>query len=481
MTSIEDLVKEFTDIDRPPVSDGIDLAHARLTTLLERIGCSVKVQSWPAEASTRWWDIKCPPPWTPKSGEVRLATSGGLVVSYATAPMSLPVNAPSTGGTTQVDRLGAQGGRAVFLTAEEATSDRLRRSEPGDIVLVAVAPRSAPTSEQVARFEAPHHCTVPVFSLPPRLWSEVRSRLAAGEKLVANADVDRRPADLSVVAGELRGEGGPAAPSVFVFAHSCHRAPNAIDNTSGLVAMLSLAGRAAERIGGSWRKRVQRVVFVAAPEIVGSAAWLSSECLASDFTGGVVLDMMAPRAGSEAHLLVDLPPSYVDPGGEHEARWPIQPEMFEARSDHLLTNSPAIGWPTVRLGYWPDPWNHTAADIASTVDLDGLLAGIDAADAALSAFVHHGTPAIRAERAGYPFDPRAFAEALPEGHESAADAALRRNPYGSLVRAAHRFSLGLPQEPAADPVWLELLESHYPARAALHSTQPHVPARTRST
>lgn len=487
MTSEDDLIYALAAIDRPAVSNGINLAHMLVADRLAQAGCSVQTRQLPSGPSVRWWDIRCPPPWTPEDSSVYLDAGSDAIVDYQAAPMSVATHAAPTSGTLVA---GSSRGthNALFLDSNEATSERLRACTADDVVLVAVSPRSTPSTDVVSRLEAPHDCRAAVFSVPPALWRSARDRVSAGGLLRVQVSIRREPDYLSVVTGELKAGGGPDGPSVFVFAHSCHRAPNAIDNSSGLAALVALAGRSAARLKAGWGGHINRIVFVAAPEIVGSAAWLSDSLHGQGFTSGIVLDMMAPRLGSHAALLIDLPPDYVDVGGclgsvvtnaitevwsMGQDKWPVRTEQFEARSDHLLTNSPAVGWPTVRLGFWPDPWNHSAADVADTVDMAGYRAGLDAAEAALAACLHqHQHQHRRGPRPGYPFDPRAFVECLPVTSADAGFAALRRNEYGALVRAAHRFSLHMEPEDGADPTWIELLDRFYWERASLYQDGP---------
>jgi aminopeptidase YwaD len=133
------------------------------------------------------------------------------------------------------------------------------------------------------------------FMLSPRQSQDLRSRLAAGEKIVLHARVRARmvPATYDVVTATIPGQERPGE-EVVLTAHLCHESAGANDNASGSAAILEIARALRSAVARGTLPAPRRTLrFLWLPEIAGSQAWLVRHPEASRaIVAGIHMDMV---------------------------------------------------------------------------------------------------------------------------------------------------------------------------------------------
>jgi hypothetical protein len=243
------------------------------------------------------------------------------------------------------------------------------------------------------------------FMLSPRQSGDLRSRLAAGEKIVLHARVRARmvPATYDVVTATIPGQERPAE-EVVLTAHLCHQSAGANDNASGSAAILEIARALRSAVARGTLAAPRRTVrFLWLPEIAGSQAWLVRHPEAARaIVAGIHMDMvgglLAPTHGtfhlsrsaeSRPHVadeiarawlaaVVRASERYAERGGDAYAglAWPSgSRESFladlrgvEMGSDHEVFEEASFGVPMVYFHDWPDVTIHTNKDLPENLD-----------------------------------------------------------------------------------------------------------------
>ncbi|HEY2943745.1 MAG TPA: DUF4910 domain-containing protein [Vicinamibacteria bacterium] len=243
------------------------------------------------------------------------------------------------------------------------------------------------------------------FMLSPRQSQDLRSRLAAGEKIVLHARVRARmvPATFDVVTATIPGQERPAGEIVLT-AHLCHQSAGANDNASGSAAILEIARALQSAVARGTLAPPRRTIrFLWLPEIAGSQAWLVRHPEAARATvAGIHMDMvggllatthgtfhLSRSAESRPHVVDEIARAwlgavvraserYAERGGDAYAglAWPSgSREAFladlrgvEMGSDHEVFEEASFGVPMVYFHDWPDVTIHTQKDLPENLD-----------------------------------------------------------------------------------------------------------------
>lgn len=247
------------------------------------------------------------------------------------------------------------------------------------------------------------------FMLSPRQSQELRSRLAAGEKITLRARVRARmtPATYDVVSATIRGRERPDE-EVVLTAHLCHESAGANDNASGSAAILEVARALRSAVARGTLPPPRRTIrFLWLPEIAGSQAWLVRHPdAARAMVAGVHMDMvggplsvthgtfhLSRSAESRPHVVDEIARAwlaavvraserYAERGGDAFAglAWPSgSREAFladlrgiEMGSDHEVFEEASFGVPMAYFHDWPDVTIHTQKDLPENLDATKL-------------------------------------------------------------------------------------------------------------
>ena len=227
----------------------------------------------------------------------------------------------------------------------------------------------------------------------PRMGATLRQRLASGESLEIEVDIDtqRFAAPIPLVSASLPGR---TNDEVLVLAHLCHPRPGAHDNGSGVAATLETA-RIVAALAGRRGPLERGVRFLWIPELTGTFAWLAGEAGRADrLTAALNLDMVgADQSQCGSTFLLEHPPhfaasfaeevvsrirsesldwvlSYSGPGHVSMVRTAEVP--YSGGSDHAVFVDPSIGVPCPMLIHWPDRYYHSSYDTPDRVDPGAL-------------------------------------------------------------------------------------------------------------
>ena len=456
MTTIE-LWEALASIDRPAVSHGIDEALDLMNDYLDRRRVPLlTIEDYPSDGSIDSWGIRRPSPWTLRSASVRLGDRD--LIATPVAPLNVASGSPEGRGSDVAlsilkDPSGSVGCSDVVGVLPSVTDATFRwegwagAAEECAALITSVVPRRGYDGELVGRLELPRQWPCPVFVLSPASYDSACHSAEEGRRVGFHCEVDVSPLPLRVASATVSGPATQSAP-VLVVAHSCHRAPNAIDNASGLAVW-------AQAIASVHRARTEgglagigAVTFIACPEITGTAAFLQR--WGCGFGAGLVFDMMTHRREDPALLTVDLPPSYlpgaadVRAGVKNRARTWSGPSVvsdFDGTSDHLLLNDPRVNVPAVRFGYLDDPKNHSDGDTCETASPNFLLAWEGRVVPLVRAVTTTRTRVVPTPL-GVPFEPRSFLESLSCRRRHETGAAIAALGHSRAVRVAHLHALG---------------------------------------
>jgi hypothetical protein len=243
------------------------------------------------------------------------------------------------------------------------------------------------------------------FMLSARQSQELRSRRAAGEKIVLHARVRARmvPATYDVVTATIPGKERPGE-EVVLTAHLCHESAGANDNASGSAAILEIARALQSAVARGTLAPPRRTIrFLWLPEIAGSQAWLVRHSEAARVTvAGIHMDMvggllatthgtfhLSRSAESRPHVVDEIARAwlaavvraserYAERGGDAYAglSWPSgSRESFladlrgvEMGSDHEVFEEASFAVPMVYFHDWPDVTIHTQKDLPENLD-----------------------------------------------------------------------------------------------------------------
>jgi hypothetical protein len=226
------------------------------------------------------------------------------------------------------------------------------------------------------------------FVVTPRVGAELRRRLAAGESLSLEVEIDARRFDAAIPLVSARLPGDTAA-DVLVLAHLCHPRPGAHDNGSGVAAALETA-RVVSALGRG-RPLRRGVRFLWMPELTGTFAWLGLHPQRIEsLTAALNLDMVgADQKQCGSTFLLEHPPcfaasfaeellariraealdwvtSYSGPG--HYSLMRVAEVPYSGGSDHAVFVDPTIGVPCPMLIQWPDRYYHSSFDTPDRLD-----------------------------------------------------------------------------------------------------------------
>jgi len=410
----KDAVHEIVKHHRVQASRGYDDAARWLADELRASGLTPEVVRVPADGETRFLGSPMPQGWHCHRAEAVLHGSSGAeaIASYAAQPLSLILrSAPAKGryrvvvvhdGTDPAHYAGSDVRGCVVLTDGPVQRvHQLAVVERGAAGLLSDGRRLVPPvrTDQHDRDSLAYTSfwwqgDEPRgwgFVLSPERGAALRARLAAGEDLALEVDVDSErfateiPLVTAVLAGTLPGE-------ILLTAHLCHPQPSANDNGSGVAAVLECA-RALHELAGSgrWPQPRRTVRFLWMPEFSGTYAWLGGDpARAGRTVAALNLDMVGEdqdRCGST--LLLEHPPhfaasfaeelllrirhasqewvtNYSGPGHYSMVRMGEVP--YSGGSDHALWLDPAIGVPCPMLIQWPDRFYHSSLDTPEKVD-----------------------------------------------------------------------------------------------------------------
>ena len=237
------------------------------------------------------------------------------------------------------------------------------------------------------------------FVLSPRMGQELRDLLkeekSRGGSVRVRADVQSRfyKGRMEVVSAVAPGIG---REEVWVLAHLCHPQPSANDNASGVAVTLEAARLLTSLLrDGKLPKPKRTIRFLLVPEMIGTAAFLSShEGMIANVIGAINLDMVGENQDlCRSVWLVEMPPdSSPNFSGVLAARilrrviprfrdltataqYPLVRQAiahFSAASDHGYLNDPSVGIPCSMLIQWPDKFYHTSEDTVDKVDPQSL-------------------------------------------------------------------------------------------------------------
>jgi Peptidase family M28 len=411
-------VAALCEHDRYQASAGIDAAAAYVAERAAAAGLAeVDVIRFPADGARRWWTFAGPVRWTPRRASVHV--DGALVLSYPEQPYALAAYSAATppgGRRLPVVRWSRHGerphpaGALVVLDGVPlpAVLDDLLAARAAGVVADPLAGRAGRADRadrwpgQVGRIELPVGCPLFAFSVTERQLATIGCASAA-HVLV---DVDTAPGTLPVVTGRLPGGNGQdGQDELLLSAHLCHPRPSANDNASGVAALLGIARARAALPGGAGRA----VRFVWGPEFVGLAAYLHDVVRAGraprplaavnvDMAGEdqrrggpLVIERAADELASPISAVVErcaalLPARARSYSGAVPCdTWAWRATPYVGASDHAMLTGRPTCCPSVSLGHWPDPANHTSADTLDLVDGDELRRTATIAGAAVGA------------------------------------------------------------------------------------------------
>src|SRR5438552_4431257 len=247
------------------------------------------------------------------------------------------------------------------------------------------------------------------FMLSARQSQEMRSRLAAAERITLHARVRARmvPATYDVVAATIPGRERPGE-EVILTAHLCHQSAGANDTASGSAAIFEVARALQSAIARGALVPPRRTIrFLWLPEIAGSQAWLVRHPEAAgaavagihmDMVGGLLATThgtfhLSRSAESRAHVVDEIARAwlgavvraserYAERGGDAYAglAWPSgSRESFladlrgvEMGSDHEVFEEASFGVPMAYFPDWPYVTIHTDKDLPANLDATKL-------------------------------------------------------------------------------------------------------------
>ncbi|MCO6452717.1 MAG: DUF4910 domain-containing protein [Caldilineales bacterium] len=402
---------------RIQASPGYRDAAEWLAMTLRENGLEVTMESYPANAQTRFWVLPSFQEWDCRTATLDWLKEGGTerLCDYRATALSIVQRSDSVDGEFDVVDVGD--GTAADYDAVDVTGKVvLSRAAPRNIYQSAVVERGAagvlfdhidPTAPGRNRVDLPDARQYSSFwwqpgqpkswgfVLTPRQGDSLRARLAAGEQVRVRARIEARFYDgaFEAVWATIPGTGDGA---VLGIAHLCHPQGFANDNASGVACLLETAATLNRLIESGQLPRPPRTIhFLWIPEMTGTYAWLSAhEDLIPGIVAGINLDMVGQRqetTGSVMTLehppeslpsfapdllerlraeMLDEQPSHSGHGGYALFRYASTP--FSGGSDHLITSDPTVGIPTPMFIQWPDRFYHTTADTMEHVDAKSL-------------------------------------------------------------------------------------------------------------
>ncbi len=409
-----DSVRAIARFHRIQASPGYERAAEWLAARLESYGLVPEIERVPGDGRTRFLGQLMPEGWECTGARATLIDASGSRVLCDAAAEALSVvqrSAPVRGRFPLVAVAGGgdpahyQGvdvrGRVVLVRDAVHDAHRLAVLERGAAGLLSYGRRLLPQVRD--RFEDPDQVAYTSFwwagdeprgsgfVVSPRVGVSLHERLARGERLELDVDLESRrfATTIPLVSARLPGASGREA---LVLSHLCHPQPSANDNASGAAAALE-AARVLTTLAnrGALPPLARGVRFLWMPELTGTLAWLGQDPeRAARIVAAVNLDMVGEdqeRCGST--FLIERPPcfaasfaetlmarvrraaldwmvSYSGPG--HVPATRIAEVPYGGGSDHAVLVDPAIGVPCPMLIQWPDRYYHSSHDTPEKCD-----------------------------------------------------------------------------------------------------------------
>lgn len=409
-----DAVRALARFHRVQASPGYDAAAAWVAGALESFGLVPEIETVPGDGRTRALGVLMPQGW--RCARARARIIGGpapeLLCDADAEPLSVILRSSPARGTFPLvsledgtapehyERVDVRG-RVVLTSGAVHRVHALAVLERGAAGLLAFGRRLFPPVRAADHDEdslaytsfwwGPDAARGWGFVISPRAGRHLRERLAAGEPLALEADLETEAFDtrIPLLSASIP---GATASEVLIVAHLCHPQPSANDNASGAAALLETARvLAALSRDGAWRPGTRGVRFLWMPELTGTCAWLALDRRrALRVSAALNLDMVGEdqnQCGST--LLVEDPPcfaasfaepllrdirrdaqewvtSYAGPG--HFSLMRMADVPYGGGSDHAVLADPSVGIPCPMLIQWPDRYYHSSYDTPDRCD-----------------------------------------------------------------------------------------------------------------
>ncbi len=407
-------VRTMARLHRVQASPGYDAAAQWLAAQAEAAGLEVSIETVPGDGRTRLLGQLMPEGWECARARATLVAGGArqrlcdyeaqvlsLILRSASARGCFPLLALAD-GTEDVHYQGVEvRGRVVLTAGDVQRVHQLAVVERGAAGILSDGRRLVPPVRD--RFDDPDALAYTSFwwgsdatrgwgfVVSPRIGATLRGRLARGESLALEVEIESRafPTPIPLVSARLAGSG---TGEVLVLSHLCHPRPSANDNASGVAANLEAARALAALLGeGTLGSPRLSLAFLWVPELTGTFAWLAQDGARAHRTVAALnLDMVGEHqercgstfllehppcfAGSFAEELllrireqaVDWVPSYSGPGYYSMTRMAEVP--YSGGSDHAVLLDPAVGIPCPMLIQWPDRYYHSSHDTPDKCD-----------------------------------------------------------------------------------------------------------------
>jgi len=403
---------------RIQASPGYRAAAKYVAEQLKASGLSVRILSYPATDTVRYWTLGGWQEWDCQEATLHLLHDDGppeLLCDYRAVPTSLIQRSDSFDGVAEVVLLEDGTRPEHYEDLDVQGKVVLSDGDLDQVYDLAVAQRGAlgilcdrmePRAPGRSKLDLPDLRRYTSFwwvsgqkkcfgfVLTPRQGEKLRRSLqqtSVPSPVRVRAHVVSRFYDgtMEVVEARIPGE---TDQEVIIIAHLCHPRPSANDNATGCAAALE-AGRALRHLidEGSLPAPQRSIRLLWVPEINGTYAYLSQhEAELSNWIAGLNLDMVgADQHQTGSIFMLERPP---------EAMASFAPDLLErlreelfddfpyrairhsyplfrhgvsgftGGSDHLILSDPSVGVPTPMLIQWPDRYWHTSADTVDKVD-----------------------------------------------------------------------------------------------------------------
>ena len=432
-------VRALARFHRIQSSPGYERAAQWLIAALERIGLSPEVERVPGDGRTRFLGQLQPEGWECTHARAAIVGDAGArlpVADFDAQPLSIvqrsvpvrgrfPIVVPRGAGGDAADYEGIDvRGAVVLVSAGAHPAHRRAVIERGAAGLLVDGRRLVPPVRDA--FDDPDQVAYTSFwwsgdeprgwgvVVSPRCGAGLRERIAAGERLALEVEIESRrfAAEIPLVTASLPGS---EPGEILVLGHLCHPMPGANDNASGASAVLETArtlGTLVER--GQVRLR-RGVRFLWMPELTGTLAWLGRDpSRAGRLTAAINLDMVGEdQEACGSTFLLERPPcfaasfaetllarirtqapdwveSFSGPGHYSMTRMAEVP--YSGGSDHAALLDPSIGVPCPLLIQWPDRFYHSSHDSPDRCDPRSLALAVRCA-ATYAGFLASAGPA----------------------------------------------------------------------------------------
>jgi len=410
---------------RIQASPGYRAAANYVAEQLEAAGLSVRILSYPATESARYWTMGGWQEWDCQEATLHLLHDdepSELLCDYRAVPTSLIQRSASFDGEAEVVLL-EDGTRPEHYDGLDVRGKLvLSDGDPTQVYDLAVAQHGAlgilcdrmePRAPGRSRLDLPDARRYTSFwwaagqkkcfgfVLTPRQGEKLRklfkertsapSDPSVPSTLRVRAHVVSRFYDGAMEVVEARIP-GKTDQELLIIAHLCHPRPSANDNASGCAAALEAASALRRLIDqGTLAAPLRGIRFLWVPEINGTYAYLSQhEAELPRWIAGLNLDMVGADQHQTGCIFMLERPSEALPSFAPDLLERLREELFDdfpyrvirrsyplfrhavtgftGGSDHFILSDPTVGVPTPMLIQWPDRYWHTSADTVDKVD-----------------------------------------------------------------------------------------------------------------